>query len=140
MGYKTEVQDFSYARRGTSYDSANVVAFKPGKSEKVLVVGAHYDSAAAGKGSDDNASGVAVMLEAAEVLKKIPTPYSIVFVAFGAEEVGLQGSKYFVGQMSEEDIDNTVGMINLDTWQSGIICMFMEVLVRKDSCVIRPLR
>ncbi|WP_226681792.1 M20/M25/M40 family metallo-hydrolase [Sutcliffiella horikoshii] len=119
IGYETNVQDFSYARRGYSYDSANVVAFKPGKSEKVLVVGAHYDSVAAGKGSDDNASGVAVMLEAAEVLKNIPTPYSIVFVAFGAEEVGLQGSKYFVSQMSTEDIENTVGMINLDSLAVG---------------------
>lgn len=119
MGYETKVQEFSYARRGASYDSANVVAFKPGKSAKVLVVGAHYDSVAIGKGSDDNASGVAVMLEAAEVLKKIPTPYSIVFVAFGAEEVGLQGSNYFVSQMSEEDIQNTVGMINLDSLAVG---------------------
>ncbi|MCG1021237.1 M20/M25/M40 family metallo-hydrolase [Sutcliffiella horikoshii] len=119
MGYETNVQEFSYVRRGSSYDSANVVAFKPGKSEKVLVVGAHYDSVAAGKGSDDNASGVAVMLEAAEVLKKIPTPYSILFVAFGAEEVGLQGSNYFVSQMSAEDIQNTVGMINLDSLAVG---------------------
>ncbi|WP_339148155.1 MULTISPECIES: M20/M25/M40 family metallo-hydrolase [unclassified Sutcliffiella] len=119
MGYETNVQEFSYVRRGTSYDSANVVAFKPGKSQKVLVVGAHYDSVAAGKGSDDNASGVAVMLEAAEVLKKIPTPYSIVFVAFGAEEVGLQGSNYFVSQMSAKDIQNTVGMINLDSLAVG---------------------
>ncbi|WP_223702126.1 M20/M25/M40 family metallo-hydrolase [Sutcliffiella deserti] len=119
MGYETNVQDFSYVRRGTSHDSANVVAFKPGKSQKVLVVGAHYDSVAVGKGSDDNASGVAVMLEAAEVLKKIPTPYSIVFVAFGAEEVGLQGSNYFVSQMSQEDIQNTIGMINLDSLAAG---------------------
>jgi alkaline phosphatase isozyme conversion protein len=119
MGYEMNVQEFSYVRRGTSYDSANVVAFKPGKSQKVLVVGAHYDSVAAGKGSDDNASGVAVMLEAAEVLKKIPTPYSIVFVAFGAEEVGLQGSNYFVSQMSAKDIQNTVGMINLDSLAVG---------------------
>lgn len=119
MGYETKVQNFSYKRRGTTNNSANVVAFKPGKSEKVLVVGAHYDSVAVGKGSDDNASGFAVMLEAAEVLKKIPTPYSIVFVAFGAEEVGLQGSKYFVSQMSEEDIKKTVGMINLDSLAVG---------------------
>ncbi|NLP49155.1 M20/M25/M40 family metallo-hydrolase [Bacillus sp. RO1] len=119
MGYETNIQDFSYTSRGSSYDSANVVAFKPGKSAKVLVVGAHYDSVARGQGSDDNASGVAVMLEAAEVLKKIPTPYSIVFVAFGAEEVGLQGSKYFVSQMNTEEIQNTVGMINLDSLAVG---------------------
>ncbi|KKK33578.1 peptidase M28 [Mesobacillus campisalis] len=119
MGYATEVQPFSFIRRGVSYDSANVVAYKQGKSDKQVIVGAHYDSVAAGKGTDDNASGVGVMLEVAEVLSKIKTPYSIVFIAFGAEEGGLNGSKYYAKQMSAEEIASTVGMINLDSLAVG---------------------
>lgn len=119
MGYSTAIQPFSYTSRGTTTNSANVIAYKKGKSSKEIIVGAHYDSVAAGKGSDDNASGVGVMLEVAEVLKNIPTPYSIKFVAFGAEEVGLRGSNYYADQMTAEEIQNTVGMINLDSLAVG---------------------
>ncbi|MFC4322519.1 M20/M25/M40 family metallo-hydrolase [Litchfieldia salsa] len=119
MGLETEVQPFSYTRRGGIHHSSNIIAYKPGKSSKQIIVGAHYDSVSVGKGVDDNASGVGVMLEVAEVLKKINTPYSIVFIAFGAEEVGLQGSKFYAANMSSEEIENTVGMINLDSLAVG---------------------
>lgn len=119
MGYEPSVQPFTYTRRGNSISSANVLAYKPGRSGQQIIVGAHYDSVSAGKGTDDNASGVGVLLEVAEVLKHVSTPYSIVFVAFGAEEGGLNGSKYFAGQMSADDIKNTVGMINLDSLAVG---------------------
>ncbi|KMY52841.1 peptidase M28 [Bacillus sp. FJAT-27231] len=119
MGYTTKVQPFSYTRGGIKYHSANVIAYKKGKSSKELIVGAHYDSVAKGKGSDDNASGVGVMLETAEVLKNIKTPYSVKFIAFGAEEVGLRGSTHYAGQMTKQEIQNTVGMINLDSLAVG---------------------
>ncbi|MBD8071155.1 M20/M25/M40 family metallo-hydrolase [Bacillus sp. PS06] len=119
MGLETEVQEFTYTRSGRTTSSSNVIAYKPGKSSKQIIVGAHYDSVSAGLGVDDNASGVGVMLEVAEVLKKINTPYSIVYIAFGAEEVGLQGSNYFARNMSPEEIANTVGMINLDSLAVG---------------------
>jgi alkaline phosphatase isozyme conversion protein len=119
MGYTPSVQEFNFTRRGTTYESANVIAYKQGKSDQQIIVGAHYDSVAAGKGTDDNASGVGVMLEVAEVLKKVSTPYSIVFVAFGAEEGGLNGSNHYASQMSEEELKNTVGMINLDSLAVG---------------------
>ncbi|MDR0139207.1 M20/M25/M40 family metallo-hydrolase [Metabacillus idriensis] len=119
MGYKPTVQSFSFTRKGKEYSSANVLAYKPGKSSKQMIVGAHYDSVSSGKGADDNASGVGVMLEVAEVLKKVSTPYSIVFVAFGAEEGGLNGSNYYAKQMTAKEIENTVGMINLDSLAAG---------------------
>jgi alkaline phosphatase isozyme conversion protein len=119
MGYSSEEQDFSFTRRGKTYDSANVIAYKKGKSEKQIIVGAHYDSVSTGKGADDNASGVGVMLEVAEVLKNVSTPYSIVFIAFGAEEGGLNGSNFYAKQMTAEEIIHTVGMINLDSLAVG---------------------
>ena len=119
-GYQTSLQPFTFTGAdGTTQYSANVIAVKAGQSTKVLVVGAHYDSIPAGRGADDNASGVAVMLEAAELVKDLQTPYSIHFVAFGAEEAGLYGSGYYVNKMSAADIQNTVGMINLDSLIAG---------------------
>ncbi|HSB00693.1 MAG TPA: M20/M25/M40 family metallo-hydrolase, partial [Anaerolineales bacterium] len=84
-----------------------------------IIVGAHYDSVQAGKGADDNASGVAVILEVAERLRNQETPYTIRFILFGAEELGLQGSKNYVGQMLEDQVKNTIAMINLDSVTAG---------------------
>lgn len=119
MGFETEVQEFSYTRRGVTTESSNVIAYKPGRSSEQLIVGAHYDSVSAGLGADDNASGVGIMLEVAEKLHKVSTPYSVVFIAFGAEEVGLQGSNYYANNMTEDEINSTVGMINLDSLIAG---------------------
>lgn len=121
VGYSAEFQPFSYVRRGVTYDSQNVVAYMPadkkpkGSPTPLVIVGAHYDAVSAGKGADDNASGVAVMLEVAERIKKYSREYDIVFVAFGAEEVGLRGSDYYAGQMSAEDTARAIAMINFDS-------------------------
>jgi len=119
MGFETTVQEFEVTRRGVTTESSNVIAYKLGKSSKEIIVGAHYDSVSVGRGVDDNGSGVGVLLEVAEVLKHIKTPYSIKFVTFGAEEVGLQGSSYYARNMSAEEIENTVAMINLDSLAAG---------------------
>lgn len=119
IGFETSVQDFAYTRRGATTESSNVIAYKPGKSSKQIIVGAHYDSVATGRGVDDNASGVGVLLEVAEVLKNIPTPYSIVFIAFGAEEAGLRGSNFYAANMSQKEVENTIGMINMDSLAVG---------------------
>jgi len=55
------------------------------------------------------------MLEAAEVLSNYKTKGTIKFIAFGAEEMGLRGSRYYASQMSDENIANTVTMIDLDS-------------------------
>ncbi|WP_110114016.1 M20/M25/M40 family metallo-hydrolase [Bacillus sp. CGMCC 1.16541] len=119
LGYDTEVQPFTFTRKGTSISSENVIATKKGKSKKELIVGAHYDSVATAKGADDNASSVGVILETAKALQKKKTPYTIKFVLFGAEEGGLNGSNYYVSQMSEKEKNNTVAMINLDSLVAG---------------------
>jgi Zn-dependent M28 family amino/carboxypeptidase len=121
-GYATQVQAFIFVYwDGIEHGSANVIAVKPGESPREIIVGAHYDSTGPGQGADDNASGVAVMLEVAGRLRDIPTPYTIRFIAFGAEEVNLDGSHYYVAQMDDVAIRNTVGMINLDSLVAGEI-------------------
>jgi hypothetical protein len=84
-------------------DAANVVGTIPGRerSRRAIVVSAHYDHVGIrnGKvfpGADDNASGVAALVECARYLRGQPPRHTIVFAAFDGEEVGLQGAKTFV--------------------------------------------
>ena len=124
-GYQPELQEFSttYADENgntLSIRSANVIAVKPGLSKREIIVGAHYDSTGdAGRGADDNASAVSVLLEVAENLQALETPYTLRFIAFGSEEIDLNGSSAYAGQMSRDEIDNTLVMLNLDSLAAG---------------------
>ncbi|MEW5795616.1 MAG: M20/M25/M40 family metallo-hydrolase [Candidatus Zixiibacteriota bacterium] len=83
----------------------NVKAVKPGVAEpdKVIVIGGHYDSyvrsdQSPGRfiyapGADDDGSGTALTLEAARVLANVPLRKTVIFMPFGAEEIGLVGSQ-----------------------------------------------
>jgi alkaline phosphatase isozyme conversion protein len=119
LGYQPEVQPFTYQRGNVVYDSANVTAVKEGKLKKELIIGAHYDAVRGVQGVDDNATGIGVILEVAERIKDLDTPYTIRFIAFGAEEVGLKGSSAYAKKMTNKDINNTVAMINLDSLAVG---------------------
>jgi metal-dependent amidase/aminoacylase/carboxypeptidase family protein len=94
-------------------DAKNVIGFLDNGAAKTIVIGAHYDHLGEGKqgssrdstsygvihnGADDNASGVAGLLELARVFSqnKEKEPVNFLFIAFGAEELGLLGSRYFV--------------------------------------------
>jgi aminopeptidase N len=95
----------------------------PNLSGQPLVVGAHFDHlgvSATGEifpGADDNASGVAVMLEVAAKLSSSFTPQRpIIFVAFTGEEKGLLGSQYFLENLpAAYNKDDVYAMINLDS-------------------------
>jgi alkaline phosphatase isozyme conversion protein len=125
LGYLPIREGFAFSpesrQRGDSLISANVMAVKTGDSEREIVVGAHYDSEVRGRGAGDNASGVGVMLEVAAAVFDVSTPYTIRFLAFGAEEQGLGGSHHYVGGLTEDEISNTAGMINLDSLVAGEI-------------------
>ncbi len=79
----------------------NVVAVIPGAKNpgKLVVVGGHYDSITGNHnncpGADDDASGTALVIECARILSRYRFDYTLVFVAFGGEEVGLVGSEAF---------------------------------------------
>ncbi len=101
-----------------------------GSTQQRIVIGAHMDHLGMGNshslapgeravhnGADDNASGVAAVLELAKTLAKIPAserPYDIQFVAFGAEEMGLLGSKHLVKQLGASASEQIVAMLNFD--------------------------
>ncbi|WP_042454036.1 M20/M25/M40 family metallo-hydrolase [Neobacillus dielmonensis] len=124
LGYQPSKQTFSYTRRGTTKTSANIIGTKISKSNKLknnpqIIIGAHYDSVSVGKGADDNASSIGVILETAKAIQKRELHYDVKFVFFGAEEEGLRGSDYYVSQMSQEEKDRTIVMINLDSLLAG---------------------
>jgi len=122
-GYLAQLQPFTYEVDGTTYSSQNVVASRPAAAKRgskprpLVIIGAHYDARTEGAGADDNASGVAVMLEVAQRIAKYKTPYDLVFVAFGAEEspAGEEGSAHYVAQMSKRDTKRAIVMINYDS-------------------------
>jgi len=117
---------------GRPRELANVVGVLPGSRPELagqtVVIGAHYDhlgfgwpdphEGSAGRihpGADDNASGVAVMLELARAMAAgEKPPRTIVFVAFTGEEEGLVGSKHYV-EHPPFPVEKTLAMINLDT-------------------------
>lgn len=132
--YQPSKQDFSFvARRGTlagqNIQSSNIIVSQAGhgSSQKTLYVGAHYDSAPTDRrtdrstleGLDDNASGAGVLTELVYQLSKLNPEHNIKFIAFGAEEYGLHGSKAFVDSLSDEEKQNAIGMINLDSLLTG---------------------
>jgi hypothetical protein len=119
LGYLPDTQEFAFRDGDKSLVSRNIVAVKPGAATEQIVIGAHYDSVSAGRGAFDNASGVALMMQLADALRDATTPYTLVFVAFGAEEVGLRGSAHYVEEMSEQAKAETVLMINLDSVATG---------------------
>ncbi len=114
-GYTVEIQTFETNSSGVAgaVTSRNVIATRPGDGAPV-VVGAHLDSVDSGTGAGDNASGVAVMLAVAEALRDVELVHPVVFVAFGAEEVGLVGSDVYVEQLGEEAGD-ILAMLNIDS-------------------------
>lgn len=87
-----------------AYPSQNVIGYLPGKTkpDSFLVISAHYDHLGRmGRetyfpGANDNASGTTMLLELARHYAANPPEYSVVFMAFGAEEAGLVGSAYYV--------------------------------------------
>jgi hypothetical protein len=122
-------QEFGYTE--TYFDSLdvfgtvqrNVVAVKSGilDPDRVIVIGAHYDSAVLpgvgcdpdtlAPGADDNASGVSVTLEAARILSAVDTDATVIFVAFAAEEQGLWGSGHFADNAYAQGMDIDVALV-----------------------------
>ncbi len=97
--------------------TVNVIAETPGgRSDRVVVVGAHLDSVAEGPGINDNGSGSATILEIAEQMDElnISPRNKIRFAFWGAEESGLLGSEFYVSQLSTRDIKNIAVNLNFD--------------------------
>lgn len=98
--------------RRRTVESRNVLA-RTGESCRV-VVGGHFDSVPAGPGANDNASGTATTIELARVLRPLADQGRLCFMAFGAEELGLWGSRLWVRSLSDAEKQGITAMVNLD--------------------------
>lgn len=109
------------------------------KPERIHVIGAHYDSinrrgaSAPAPGADDNASGVAALIEIARAIAGagIPPRETILFVGFAAEEPGLIGSRALVNRLKAENA-TVADMISLD------VIGYLEPGTRRDLNVSSP--
>jgi hypothetical protein len=111
---------------GAGITGRNVVGFLDKKSDKTIVIGAHFDHLGMGgsgslhrgdsaihNGADDNASGTAALLALAEILKHEELGSNVLFIAFSGEENGLWGSNYFVKNPTI-DLASVNYMVNMD--------------------------
>ncbi len=108
-----------------SRNSQNVMAMVKGRvrPDSFLLVTAHYDhlgtmGSTFFPGANDNASGVAMLLELADWISRHPPRYSAVFICFSGEEAGLVGSKFFVDN-SPVSLAGIRFLLNLDLLGTG---------------------
>lgn len=99
--------------------SRNVVGEKPGRGDGVVVLGGHYDTVPNVSGANDNASGTAVLLAIAQRLAEESLPFTVRFIAFGSEELGLRGSKHYVASLTEAELGRIRAMLNFDALGTG---------------------
>lgn len=120
LGYEVFVQKFSVDGRR----SRNVVAKWPGARRYPIVIGAHMDSVPTSPGANDNASGVAVMLEIARIARDTRHAQFLKFIAFGAEEYGTDGthhvgSQVYVNRLGDKGRRRLGGMVSVDMVADG---------------------
>lgn len=119
---------YSETNSDSTITGRNILAYLDNKAEKTIIIGAHYDHLGYGdrggslyrgeekqihNGADDNASGVALMLNLASKLKETNKNNNYLFMAFSGEEMGLLGSNYFV-KNTTLPIESINYMLNMD--------------------------
>ena len=123
LGLEVEQQPF-YANTwlGSGESAPNVIGIQRGTlyPDTYVVCGSHFDSfsyqamsGGAAPGADDNATGVASVLESARILTQYEFEYSIVYCAYGCEEMGLYGSEAYASRCQQEGMD-IIGYFNND--------------------------
>lgn len=116
---KFSVEPFTGQTRGGEVKGWNVIAEIPNaKAAKTIMIGAHYDRVAKGKGAVDNASGSAAILELLKAFKARPLQNVSLKVAFwDFEEVGLIGSSQYIKARTESELP--LVYINFDVFGYG---------------------
>jgi Zn-dependent M28 family amino/carboxypeptidase len=95
-GWKVSLQTF----KDDLADGVNIIAERPGNNPQVetVLLGAHYDTVPESPGVDDNATGIAALLEIARTTNSFPAKKNIKLVFFDQEEIGLKGSLAFTAR------------------------------------------
>lgn len=130
FSYSVRLNPHDTISKGTPNNGNNVIAYLDNGAKKTIVIGAHYDHLGLNEhhhstkmnsegeihnGADDNASGVAGVLELARMYSqnKVKEKVNFVFALFSGEEDGLIGSKEMAKSIKEH-LPNTIAMLNMD--------------------------
>jgi hypothetical protein len=105
----------------------NLIVRKKGKSADTIVVGAHYDKVTDGCGAIDNWTGIVALVHIYKSFKDYPNEKSMVFIAFGKEESGLEGSRALVKAIKNADVPSYCAMVNIDRLGMGGISIIDNV-------------
>jgi aminopeptidase S len=127
-GFDVTTPTFRFRQRGEESVIRNVVAqTRTGSPDRVVMAGAHLDSVTEGPGINDNASGVATLLEIATRMGGSPqVTNALRFGFWGAEEEDLNGSTSYVGSLSEQDRGAIALYLNLDMLASPNAGYFVQ--------------
>jgi len=109
LGLRVESDPFRY--RGRNY--RNILARTPARRAPLVILGAHFDSVEGSPGADDNASGVAVLLESARLLSAMSLKSEVLFCAFNLEELNMIGSSHLAKRLKSEGA-KVAGMVSLE--------------------------
>jgi hypothetical protein len=93
----------------------NVIVTIKGKTDRTIVVGAHYDKVSAGLGKIDNGTGSTMVANLYQALHGTQPEATVVFIAFAREEEGLIGAQTYVRSLDQAERAKIDAMINLDT-------------------------
>jgi aminopeptidase-like protein len=126
----------------------NIICVLPGTSDRVIIVGAHFDHVADGDGVVDNWSGASLLPALYEALKGEPRKHTYVFIGFTDEEKGETGSRFYAKQMTKEQVAATDAMVNMDTlglapseiWASRANKWLLGIIVGVSKQVDIPLK
>ncbi len=111
-GYTDIVED-DFQVQGVT--TTNIIVTKTGTvyPDTYVIIDGHYDTKN-GPGANDNGSGTVILLEIARLIKDIPTEYSIKFIHFSAEEIGLEGSEHYVDNVANPSNMDIKVLFNID--------------------------
>jgi Zn-dependent M28 family amino/carboxypeptidase len=98
---KVERHEFKLVARSHQ----NLILNLPGRNPKLapILIGAHYDGVPGSPGADDNASGIAVLLELARFFHEKPAKHPLQLIAFDLEEYGIVGSEIYAKQLASQN-------------------------------------
>ena len=116
LGYTMQSESFTLST-DPSIGVHNLIAELPGETDEILVLGAHYDTVSGSPGADDNATGVAGVIELARMLKGLKLKRKVRFAFFGNEEerdVWTDMGSYQHAALSHARKDRIVGMLSLE--------------------------
>lgn len=113
LGYEYSVQSFT---NRSGHKGNNIIIDIKGKSDQIIMLGAHYDSVEFGPGINDNGTGVAILLELMRQIKQLEqgVAHNVRIAFWDSEENGVEGSRYYVDQLTAQEKAPIQYYINVD--------------------------